>query len=191
MRSLLLVLALLLSTSSLASDPQPSWGAGWSANVWNTYCELQRRYFIPVPADSTRRGFLSGTAFNGAFVRFATTTRTHGNIITADQLDILQFALYVYPERPPVRDDQRITSAVLGGFAADARIVPNADIHMFTLDEAESQQLLQRFMNNETVDFELRFANGNAAQFQIHDSGDRNFHVWEAMFRTCVRANRN
>jgi len=82
MRALAFVIAFFLATPSFASDPEPSWGANWSANVWNTYCELMRTYRVPFPLDSKRRGFLSGSMFNGAFVRFATTTRTHGNVIT-------------------------------------------------------------------------------------------------------------
>jgi hypothetical protein len=191
MKVLPLFLVLCLSASSLASDLEPGWGVGWSAGVWNTYCELQRRYVIPFPADSKRRGFLSETAFNAAFVRFATTTRTHGNLITPDQLDILQFSLYVYPEALPVSDNQRILSANLGGFEVQAHSFPNTGIHIFSASEDESNVLLQRFVNNETVTFELRFADGKTAQFSIRDAGDRNFHVWEAMFQTCVRRNRN
>jgi hypothetical protein len=106
-------------------------------------------------------------------------------------LDVLRFDLYVYPETQPVPEAEKILSANLGGFEAEASIVSMAEVHIFSLGEDEANLLLQRFMDNEVVDFELRFANGNEAKFQICPSGDRNFHVWEAMFRTCVRANRN
>jgi hypothetical protein len=191
MRTLALAIAFFLSTSSLASDPEPSWAANWSANVWNTYCEIKRTYQIPFSQDPSRRGFLSKSMFNGAFVRFETTTQTHGNVITEDQLDIFRFDLYVYPDSHPVPKEQRILSASLGGFEASARIVSNAEIHIFSLNEDESYRLLQRFMANEVVPFELRFANGERTQFKIYPPGDRNFHVLEAMFRTCVRENRN
>ena len=190
-KSFSLILALFLSDSVVASDPEPSWGAGWSANVWNTYCELKRNYTIPFPADPERRGFLSGSMFNSAFVRFTTTTQTHGNVITEDQLDILRFDLYVYPEKEPVPGDHRILSANIGGFESEARIVSRAEIHVFSLEENESFLLLQRFRNNEVVDFQLRFADGHESEFKIYPSGDRNFHVLEGMFHTCVRLNRN
>lgn len=191
MKTYSLLVALLLSASSLGSEPMPSWGAGWSANVWNTYCELRRTYHIPYPADSQRRGFLAGSMFNSAFVRFAKTTRTHGSVITKDELDKLQFSLYVYPEGHSLPAEQKILSANLGGFEAEARVVSAADIHIFSLPEHESSRLLQRFLAHEVVEFVLRFANGKEATFAIHPSGDRNFRVWEAMFQTCVRENRN
>jgi hypothetical protein len=190
MRVLILILTFVLSSPVLASDPAPSWGAGWSVNVENTYCEIVRRYSIPFVSDVTRRGFLSGTMFNAAFVRFTTTTKTHGNVITPDQLDKLRFDLYVYPETQPVPANSRIVSASLGGFESDANVVSRAEIHIFSLDESESFLLLQRFMNFEVVDFELRFADGSTSEFQIYPSGNRDFNVLEGMFRECVRLNR-
>lgn len=188
MKSVGLILGLLFSASCIASDPQPSWGSGWSANVWNSYCDLKRDYFIPYPSDPERRGFLSGSSFNGAFVRFATTTKTHADIITEEQLDVLRFELYVHPETGLLLPNQRIRSANLGGFESKPR--GGRGIHIFSLDEDQSYVLLERFLRHEVVKFELRFADGTIAAFEIHPSGDRNFGVWEAMFQTCIRHNR-
>lgn len=189
MRTFVFLCALSVSGASLAADPQPSWGAGWSANVWNTYCELRRTYNIPSSSDPSQRGYLSGTAFRTAFVRFTTMTRTHGNLITEDQLDILEFALLVYPANHTVPESARILSANLGGFEAEPDIGPVEEIHTFSLDEQESFLLRQKFLNNEVVDFTLRFASGEERQFSIYPSGDRNFHVLEAMFQACIQNN--
>lgn len=190
MRVLVLALTFALSASVLASDLAPSWGAKWSVNVENTYCEIVRRYTIPSVSGSERRGFLSGTMFNGAFVRFTTTTKTHGDVITADQLDKLRFDLYVYPETQPVPENERIVSASLGGFESVPNVVSRTEIYIFSLNEDESFLLLQRFLSYEAADFELRFADGRNAEFSIYPSGNRDFHVLEGMFQTCVRLNR-
>ena len=161
MRKLVLLLLLPWCASSIASDPAPGWGAGWQAHVWNTYCELRREYYIPFRGDPDQRGFLSGTAFDQAFVRFTANTRIHGDLIPAESLGVVQFHLYIYPEEFPVPSSQRIVRASLGGHLSESNVVSNAEVHIFSLDADESAQLLQRFVNSEIVDFELTFANGD------------------------------
>lgn len=190
MRKLVLLLLLTWCASSIASGPGPGWGVGWQTHVWNTYCELRREYYIPFRSDPDRRGFLSGTAFDQAFVRFAANTQIYGDLIPPESLGVIQFHLYVYPEEFPVPSSQRIVRANLGGHPSEANVVPNAEIHIFSLEADESAQLLQRFVNNEIVDFELTFANGDQRQFSIYPSGDRTFYVWAEMFRTCIRTHK-
>lgn len=190
MRKLALIFALMWMAAANASDPAPNWGAGWQAHVWNTYCELKREYYIPFRNDPGRRGFLSGTAFDRAFVRFTANTQLHGDLIPPESLGVIQFHLYVYPENFPLQDSQRIAEASLGGHHSEANIVSNAEIHIFSLQEDESAELLRRFINSETVDFELKFENGDKTQFKIYPSGDRTFYVWAEMFRTCIRSHK-
>ena len=188
LRRLVLLLPLIWGAKSIASDPAPSWGAGWQAHVSNTYCELRREYYIPFRSDPDRRGFLSGTAFDRAFVRFSANTQLHGDLTPPESLGVIQFHLYVYPEYSPVEASQRIVRANLGGYPSEANVVSNAEIHTFSLGEDESAQLLQRFINSEMIEFELSFANGDQRQFKIYPSGDRTFYVWADMFRTCIRS---
>lgn len=190
LRKLALLLLLICCATSIASDPAPGWGAGWQAHVWNTYCELGREYHIPFRSDPDRRGFLSRTAFDRAFVRFVANTHLHGDLIPPESLGVIQFHLYVYPEDFPLPASQRIVRASLGGYPSKANVVSNAEIHIFSLEEDESAQLLQRFIDSETVDFELSFANGDQRQFRIYPSGDRTFYVWAEMFRTCIRTHK-
>ena len=183
----LLVFFLVATTD--ASDLAPGWAHGWNAYVWNTYCELRREYHIPNLDDPDRWGFLTGTAFNKAFVRFSANTRLHGDLIPKDSLSVVQFHLYVYPESFPVADSDRIVAAELGGFRTAANVVSNAQIHVFSLDRDDSMQLLNRFIKNERVDFRLHFADGAERQFSIYPSGDKTFYVWAEMFKTCIRQN--
>ena len=67
-------------------------------------------------------------------------------------------------------------------------VVSNAEIYIFSLGEEESVQLLQRFVDNKVVEFELTFANGDVRGFKLYPSGDRTFYVWEEMFQTCIRS---
>ena len=188
MRHLLLTIACLVTCSSFASDPALSWGAGWTAHVTNLDCELRREYYIPFRTDPDRRGFLSGTAFDRTFVRFKANTRLHGDLIPAESLGVIRFHLYVYPEDSPTATSERIVEASLGGFHSEANVVSNAKIHIFSLGKDESVQLLQRFIKNEVVDFELEFANGDERQFKIYPSGNRTFYVSADMFQTCIRS---
>ncbi len=188
MKILVQLIALLWVNAANASDPAPSWGAGWTAHVTNLYCELRREYYIPFRTDPDRRGFLSGTAFDRAFVRFTANTRLHGDLIPAESLGVIRFHLYVYPEDFPTATSEKIVEASLGGFHSEANVVSNAEIHIFSLGEDESTQLLQRFIKNEVVDLELKISNGDERQFQIYPSGDRTFYVWADMFQTCIRS---
>lgn len=186
---LALIFALIWGSAATASDPAPSWGAGWQAYVTNTYCELRREYYIPYKDDPDRRGFLSGTVFDKAFVRFVANTRLHGDIIRKDSLGVVRFHLYVYPEDFPIAETEKILAATLGGFHSEAKVVSNAEIHTFSLEPKESANLLQRFINNEAVDFELKFAKGEERKFKLYPPGNRTFYVWAEMFNTCIREN--
>ena len=189
MKRLILILALILGNAATPSDPTPNWGPGWQAYVTNTYCELRREYYIPYKDDPDRRGFLSGTVFNKAFIRFVANTRLHGNLTPTDSLGVIYFHLYVYPENFLVAEIETIHEATLGGFHSKAKVVSNAQIHTFTLKEEESARLLQRFVKNELVSFQLKLANGEERKFKIYPSGDRTFYVWAEMFNTCIREN--
>ena len=189
MKKLVPLFVVLWAGAAHCSDPAPGWSHSWNAYVWNTYCELRREYYIPFLDDPDRRGFLTGTAFNKAFVRFSANTRLHVDLISKESLGVIGFHLYVYPENIPVAESDRILEAELGGFHASANVVSNAQIHIFSLEHDESMQLLDRFINNEKVDFQLRFADGAERQFRIYPSGDKTFYVWAEMFKTCIRQN--
>ena len=193
LKKLVPFIALIWVATSGASDPAPDWG-DWQAHVWNTYCELSKEYYIPFRNDPSRRdpnrrGFLSGTTFDRAFVRFtANPPQLHGESHGA-----IRFSLHVYPEDPPTRTIERIVDATLGGFRSEANMIKNdrsRTPQTFLLGEDESAQLLQRFTDSETVQFELKFANGDEKQFRIYPSGDRTFYVWAEMFQTCIRSHK-
>ena len=188
MKKLVPFIALIWVATSGASDPGPTWGF-WQAGVLNTYCELKKEYYIPFRndpsrSDPSRRGFLSGTAFDRAFMRFTANTQLHGT----EPLGTIRFSLYVYPEDPPRETSERIKEASLGGYRSEVNVL--SGIHTFSLNADESVQLLQRFINNERVDFELKFSNGDEKQFRIYPSGDRTFYVWAEMFQTCIRTHK-
>ena len=65
-----------------------------------------------------------------------------------------------------------------------------SNIHTFSLNEDESAQLFQRFIDNEIVEFELIFANDDMRQFKIYPSGNRTFYVWANMFQTCIETHK-
>jgi len=183
------IIALIWVAASGASDPGPTWGF-WQAHVENTYCELRKEYYIPFRNDPSRsdpskRGFLSGTAFDRAFVRFTANTQLHG-----ESVGVIRFDLYVYPDDMPNASSERIVEASLGGYRSEANLVTTAEIHTFSLNAEKSAQLLQRFTDNETVEFELKFANGDLRQFKIYPSGNRTFYVWAEMFQTCIRSHK-
>jgi len=185
LKKLVPFIALIWVATSGASDPLPTWGS-WQAHVVNTYCELSMEYRIPFRNDPSRRGFLSGTTFDRAFVRFRASTQQ-----PAESLGVIRFHLSVYPEDPPTRTVERIVDATLGGFRSEAIMFNYARTPQnFLLGEDESAQLLQRFINNERVDFELKFANGDEKQSTFYPSGDRTFYVWAEMFQTCIRSHK-
>jgi len=68
-------------------------------------------------------------------------------------------------------------------------VISNAEIHVFSLEENESAILLQRFIDNDAVEFELNFATGDRREFKIYPTGDRTFFIWAEMFNTCIREN--
>ena len=188
LKKLIPFIALIWVATSGASDPSPTWGF-WQTHVWNTYCELKKEYYIPFRndasrSDPSRRGFLSGTAFDRAFVRFTANTQLHGT----EPLGTIRFSLDVYPDDCPIANSERIIEASLGGYRTEANVVSNAEIHQFSLNAYEYVQLLQRFTDNEVVEFELKFANGDKRQFKIYPSGDRTFYVWADMFQSCSRS---
>ena len=191
MKKLVPIIALIWVATSGASDPVPTWGF-WQANVENTYCELKTEFYIPFRNDPSRsdpgrRGFLSGTAFDRAFVRFWANTQFRD-----ESLGVIRFHLYVYPEdmpnAPPA--SERIVEASLGGYRSEANLLTTAEIHTFSLNADQSVQLLQRFTDNEIVEFELTFANGDMKQFKIYPSGNRTFYVWADMFHTCIKSHK-
>ena len=189
MKKLVPFIALIWVATSGASDPVPMWGF-WQAHVENTYCDLRREYYIPFRndpsrSDPSRRGFLSGTTFDRAFVRFVSEAETQQ---PAESLGVFRFHLYVYPEDLPKASSERIVEASLGGFHSEAKVLSN--IHTFSLNEDESAQLFQRFIDNEIVEFELIFANDDMRQFKIYPSGNRTFYVWANMFQTCIETHK-
>ena len=107
-----------------------------------------------------------------------------------DSLGVIRFHLYVYPEAMPnaPATSERISEASLGGFHSEAKEL--SSIHTFSLNEDESTQLLQRFIDSEIVEFELALANGDKRQFKIYPSGNRTFYVWANMFQTCIETHK-
>ena len=190
LKKLVPFIALIWVATSGASGPVPTWSF-WQAHVENRYCELRNEFDIPFRNDPSRydpgkKGFLTGTAFDRAFIRFVADAQLHGE----DSLGVIRFHLYVYPEVLPnaPATSERIIEASLGGFHSEAKEVSN--IHTFSLNEDESTQLLQRFINNEIVEFELKFANGDMKQFKIYPSGNRTFYVLADMFHTCIKSHK-
>ena len=186
LKKLVPLLALIWAATLGASDPGPAW-SDWQAHVWNTYCELKREYFIPfrddpIRKDPSNKGFLSGTAFDRAFVRFTANTQLRG-----ESLGVIRFHLAVYPEDLKVTSE-RITEANLGGYRGEANTV--SEIQTFSLNAEESMQLLQRFTDREVITFELKFASGDTRQFNIYPSGDRTFYIWANMFQTCIQTHK-
>lgn len=190
LKTLVPFIALIWVATSGASEPGPTWGF-WQAHVENTYCELKREYYIPFRNDPSRydpskKGFLTGTAFDRAFIRFMAYAQLRGD----DSLGVIRFHLYVYPEDMPnaPATSERIIEATLGGFHGEAKVL--SSIHTFSLNEDESTQLLQRFIDSEIVEFELTLANGDMRQFKIYPSGNRTFYVWANMFQTCIETHK-
>ncbi len=177
---------LLLPTLSTASVPGPSWGAGWRADVYPLHCELIRHYRVPYPSERNRRGFLSGSGYHKAIIRFMANTRTHGDIITSDQIGVISFSLLVYPYRYPVDENDKIVTAKIDKYVVPPTVLDHSDIHMFTLSKEASLNLLQKFVDNEMVDFSLQLASGEGKPFKVYPSGNRTFNVLEKMFKTCI-----
>lgn len=115
---------------------------------------------------------------------FGVRTQLHGELIDSISLDVIRFHLYVYAEDFLVPRHARITRASLGGYLREPVVSPITETHVFSLDESESAELLERFTDNEVVDFELIFANGDVRTFRIYPSGDRTFYVWAEIFRS-------
>lgn len=186
----LVVFLLLACIVVEASDPMPGWSNRWSADVWNTYCDLKLDYNIPFRRDATRRGLLANTGYDQAFVRFTSTTRTLNGHSPDDDLFKVRFQLYIYGEngRLPAPEN-RIVSASIGNYSLNPPHMADYWIHMFSLDEKGTEDLLSLFRANERVDVRIRFVNGEERTSTIYPSGDRDFHVWEAMFETCIQTN--
>jgi hypothetical protein len=192
LKKLVPFIALIWVATSGASYPAPNWLADWQALVENTHCELRKEYHIPFRNDASRsdrnrRGFLSGTAFDRAFIRFTANTQFHD-----ESLGVIRFHLYVYPEDMPTAPatSERIIEATLGGYRSEVNDVSIEKMHIFSLSADESAHLLQRFTDDEMVEFELKFANGDLRQFKIYPSGDRTFYVWASMFQTCIETHK-
>jgi hypothetical protein len=120
-------------------------------------------------------------------VRFRAYTQLHG-----ESTGVIRFHLEVHPEDMPTAPatSERIIEASIGGYRSEAKLLSTAEIHAFLLSADESAQLLQRFIDNEVVEFELKFANGDVKQFNIYPSGDRTFYVWADMIHTCIKSHK-
>ena len=120
-------------------------------------------------------------------MRFRAYTQFHG-----ESTGVIRFHLEVHPEDMPTAPatSERIIEASIGGYRSEAKLLSTAEIHAFLLSVDESAQLLQRFTDNEVVEFELKFANGDVKQFSIYPSGDRTFYVWADMFQTCIKSHK-
>ena len=185
-----IIFLILASVVAEASDPMAGWSHRWSANVWNTYCELKLDYSIPFRRDAMRRGLLANTGYDAAFARFAATTRMHYDLYPEEELFRVRFQLHIYGENGELpAPDSRISSAKIGDFELDPPKNTEFWIHNFSLDEEATSTLLSVFRANERVEVIIRFANGEERQSKIYPSGDRDFHVWEAMFETCIQKN--
>ena len=185
-----ITILILSSLVAEASDPAPGWSHRWSANVWNTYCELKLDYGIPFRRDATRRGLLANTTYDRAFARFSATTRMHYDLYPEEELFKVRFQLLIYGENGKLPEmESRISSAKIGDFELNPPEDSEFWIHVFSLDEEDTSTLLSVFRANERVEVIIRFANGEERTSKIYPSGDRDFHVWEAMFETCIRKN--
>ncbi len=189
---LITILFTVVAFSSLAysSSPQPGWSHRWTANVWNTYCELKLDYNIPFRSDPDKRGIFAGRSIDRLFARFAASTRTHYGLIPEEKLFKIRFSLHFYGENghDPAVDDL-IASANIGGITMTPPEKVHAGILAFSLDEEDTSLLMQRFTDNERVEVLITFGDGKESRSTIYPSGDRDFHVWAAMFRTCIREN--
>ncbi len=191
-KSPILIAALLIlsSTAAESSDPMPGWSIRWSTNVWNTYCELRLDYVIPFRRDATKRGLFANTGYDNAFVRFTATTRLHYDLYPEEELFKVRFQLYIYGENGKLpAPDSRVLWARIGDFELNPPENPEFWIHTFWLDEQATSKLRSVFRANKRVDVVIRFADGEERRSTIFPSGDRDFHVWEAMFETCVQKN--
>lgn len=187
---LALVVVTISGPAANASDPMPGWSSRWSANVWNTYCELKLDYAIPYRNKPERRGFLRDTIFDRAFARFAASTRTHYGLIPEEELFKVRFELHFYGENGQVAaKDDLIVSAKIGEFEMNPPERFDFWILTFALNEDDTSSLLQVFKDNQRVEVVVRFANGEERKSKIYPSGDRDFRVWAEMFKTCIREN--
>ncbi len=184
--TLLIASLLLAHISADASDTPLEWSYGWDANVWNTYCELKLDY----KADSERQGFLANTGYKKAFVNFIALTDTHVNLYPESELSRIKFQFYIYSvsnKLPPPTG--RVVSAKIGDFELQQPRDPRYGVYIFRLDEEASSTLLSKFRANERVDVVVRLANGDERLSTIYPSGAQDFHIWEAMFHTCIDKN--
>jgi hypothetical protein len=185
------VIILFLSFCSYASHPLPSW-SDWEIDAHSVGCDLVKRYYIPYGYYSsfkdkpTPKGFLTDTKFIRAHMRFTAYTFTHGDIITQDELGVIRYVLQIQPATAHIRDNEKISKALIGGFEAQAKI-PTIydDMHQFWLSEKESTDLMQMLKRGETIDFSLIFTSGETKTFKVYSS--TNGHVWVAMFNTCIK----
>ena len=189
MKKLVPFIALIWVATSGASDPLPTWGF-WQAHVYNTYCALKSEYYIPFRRNAASRGLFANTGYDNAFVRFAATTRLHYDLYPEEELFKVRFELHIYGENQELpAPDSRISSARIGDFELSPPENPEFWIHGFSLGEEATSELLSVFRANKRVDVVIRFTNGEERRSTIFPSGDRDFHVWEAMFEACIRKN--
>lgn len=146
-------------------------------------------YTVPFRSDPERRGFLAGRAIDRLFARFIAGTRTHVGLIPEEELFKIRFELLFYGAGgQPVPEKDQIISVRIDEFDMELLIDKN-DWILTRLDEGDTSSLLERFRENQIVEVVVQFADGEERRSKIYPSGDGEFHVWEAMFRTCIREN--
>ncbi len=114
----------------------------------------------------------------------------HGDLYPKTELFRTRFQLHIYGENgelPP--PENRIVGARIGNSELRPPRDPDFWIHNFSLDEDSTEKLMAEFRANEPVELVIRFVTGEERSSTIYPSGDRDFHVWEAMFETCTKEN--
>lgn len=188
---LLIATVLAVGRASYASGPLPMWESKWSAHVWNNYCALNLEYSIPNRRDRDRRGLLAGRSLDRLFIRFSASTRSDG-LIPVESLGKIRFELFFYGEDghvPAVND--HVVLAKFDEFKMVKKESRNDWIESFWLSERDSLSMLEKLSDHEAVELIFQFADGETRKSKIYPSGDRDFHVWTEMFKTCIRESIN
>lgn len=186
----LLIFLVVSVDATFASNPAPSWGSGWNAAVTRLHCEINRNFSIPM-REHTGKGFLDGTPYRGAKIRFFSYTRTHGDIVRQEDLGVTRLQLLLHPMYSATDQADWILRASLGGFEAKPKSHNDNQRNSLWLPPDESSALFEKFMRSEVVQFSIKFRNGKETSFQIYPSGNRTFPVLAAMFETCIATNRD
>jgi hypothetical protein len=191
LRNLVIIFSLFCPVFAHASDPGLNWGTAWTINVFEQYCSLIRSYRISVPSDPARRGFLSGTIYNGASLRFTGNAEIISDDANADDLGGMQFYLTISAADWPVETEKLIIAADIGGINVVPFVSPKTGEHNFVLDPDRALLAYQQFMDSGAVQFTLYFSNDETRQFSVRSLPKGRFKLWAAMFQTCIRENRD